>query len=116
MRESQLEADFAALIKLYDLPTPQREYAFGEHRGPKGRVAKWRFDFYWSVTPRGPLAVEIEGGTWVRGRHSRGRGMTSDSRKYNAAALMGITVLRFTSDMVKSFEAIRTLKEALTCA
>src|SRR5690242_3360565 len=105
-RESQLERDFAALIDLFKLPTPQREYRFDQG----GR--KWRFDFAW---PGQSVAVEIEGGIWTRGRHSRGSGMEADARKYNTAVIQGWKVLRFTGGMVRSGEGIRTLKEALTC-
>jgi hypothetical protein len=52
------------------------------------------------------LAVEIEGGVWVRGRHSRGAGLTADCVKYNEAAILGWTVIRCTSAQVDSGEAL----------
>lgn len=110
MKESQLEHDMAALIKLYKLPEPEREYAFEEHRGPKGRRASYRFDFAW---PDKKLAVECEGGIWHQGRHTRGAGFEADCRKYNTAVINGWAVLRFTAGMVRSFEAIRDIREAL---
>lgn len=58
---------------------------------------KWRFDFY-SRAHR--LAVEVEGGTFAGGRHSRGPGMTGDMEKYNEATLHDIRVLRFDSTMI----------------
>ena len=58
---------------------------------------KWRFDFY-SRAHR--LAIEVEGGTFAGGRHSRGPGMTRDMEKYNAAVLHRIRVLRFDSTMI----------------
>jgi hypothetical protein len=70
----------------------------------------WRFDFGW---PGRLIAAEVEGGTWSRGRHTRGAGFEKDCRKYNAAALAGWRVFRFTTDMVNSEEAIHTLEEAL---
>lgn len=102
MKESQLERDFAALIKLYKLPKPQREYRFMDTR-------RFRFDFAW---PSQKLAVECEGGVWTAGRHTRGAGFESDCRKYSLAALLGWKVLRFTSGMVRSFEAVHMLREA----
>lgn len=58
---------------------------------------KWRFDFY---SHEHRLALEVEGGTFISGRHSRGAGMREDMEKYNAATLAGIRVLRFDSAMI----------------
>ena len=57
----------------------------------------FRFDF---AHERTKVAIEIEGGTWARGAHSRGRGYAEDCEKYNAAAALGWTVFRLTSDML----------------
>lgn len=102
-RVSPLEERFDIQIRALRLPLPQIEYRFHDTR-------RWRFDYAW---PERRLAVEIEGGTWVRGRHSRGAGMRSDAEKYNTASLMGWTVLRFTGDMVKDGSALDTVKKAL---
>lgn len=107
---SQLEEDFLGTIRVLKLPEPIREYKFEEHLGPKGRKASYRFDFAW---PDIKLAAEVEGGQWTRGRHTRGAGFESDARKYNKATLLGWRVLRFPASMVKSWEAVRTVKEAL---
>lgn len=107
---SQLEEDFIGTLRVLKIPEPMREYKFEEHRGPKGRKASYRFDFAW---PTLMLAAECEGGQWTRGRHTRGSGFESDCRKYNRAALLGWRVLRFTAGMVKSWEAARTVKEAI---
>jgi very-short-patch-repair endonuclease len=79
-----------------------------EHRFDATR--KWRFDRAWLACK---LAVEIEGGTWANGRHSRGAGMRKDAEKYNAAVLQGWRVLRFTGDMVKDGSAIEVVRRAL---
>ena len=72
---------------------------------------RWRFDFAW---PGEKLAVEVEGGIFTRGRHTRGTGMLADMEKYNRAALLGWRVLRFFTDQVRDGTAIATIKEALT--
>lgn len=69
---------------------PVRELVFNPPR-------KWRFDFAW---PEKLIAVEIDGGTWSGGRHSRGTGFARDCEKLNAAALNGWRVFRFTPDML----------------
>ena len=81
-----------------------REYVFHPHR-------KWRFDF---AFPAKWIAVEIEGGIWMKqGAHTGGAGVTRDIEKANAAISLGWRVMRFTGDMVKSGEAIRMVEEAL---
>lgn len=68
-----------------------------EHRfDPKRR---WRFDF---AFPDQMVAVEIEGGVWTGGRHTRGKGYAADLEKYNAAALAGWRVFRFTTEQAVS--------------
>ena len=74
---------------------------------------KWRFDF---LCRNLGIAIEIHGGTFAAGRHTRGRGFGEDRRKMNAAALMGITVLEFDGPMVRSGEAIRVTEDALSQA
>lgn len=80
---------------------PEREYMFHPTR-------KWRFDFYF---PAHRIAVEIEGG--YGGRHQRRAGFEGDAYKYNAAARMGILVLRFTTSMVLRGDAINDVLEML---
>jgi very-short-patch-repair endonuclease len=69
---------------------------------------KWLFDF---AVPKKHLAIEIEGGQWINGRHQRGQGFQNDCEKYNAAAILGWHVLRFTTDMVNSGTMLDTLRE-----
>lgn len=71
-------------------------------------VRKWKFDF---AFPAIKLAVEIEGGTWINGRHSRGSGFTKDCEKYNAAVKLGWRVLRYTTAMVENGAAINEVVE-----
>ena len=62
---------------------------------------KWRWDFV-----VGDLAIEIQGGTWIRGGHSRGTGQRRDCAKQNAAVKAGYRALAYTTEMVLSGEAI----------
>ena len=79
--------------------TPQPEYRFHATR-------KWQFDF---AFPDSMIAVEIEG--W--GRHQRMGGFKADCEKYNAAAILGWRVLRYTTDQVKRGDAINDVLEIL---
>lgn len=71
---------------------------------------RWRFDFAFIDKK---LAIEIDGGIWVQGRHSRGAGMEKDNEKINTAVLMGWRVLKFSTGQVKKGYALKATKEAL---
>ena len=70
----------------------------------------WRLDFAY---PLRKLAIEVEGGTWTGGRHTRGQGFEDDTFKYNALTLMGWRLLRFTGTSIKSGVALQTIEAAL---
>lgn len=80
-----------------------REYRFCPPR-------MWRFDFAW---PERKLAVEIEGGTWSGGRHTRGSGFAADCSKYNAATMMGWRVLRYPAERVRDGTAVAQVASML---
>lgn len=65
--------------------------ACAEHRFHATRM--WRFDF---AIPSLKIAVEINGGVWSNGRHSRGSGLVLEYEKMRAAAILGWRVLPFT--------------------
>ena len=62
-----------------------REFQFLESR-------KWRWDF---CVPGENLAIELEGGLYTGGRHTRGPGYQEDLTKYQEGACMGWHILRF---------------------
>jgi len=74
----------------------QTEFKFCQHR-------KWRSDFLIIGTK---ILVEVEGGTWSGGRHTRGKGYEQDCEKYSWAASNGWTVLRYTTKQVNAGNAI----------
>ena len=69
---------------------------------------KWRADFH-LVGKK--ILVEVEGGIWSGGRHTRGKGYIGDMEKYNAATMMGFQVIRFSTDQVKSGHAIQQIEK-----
>lgn len=80
-----------------------REYKFHPTR-------KWRFDF---VLPVKKIAIEIEGGIWRGGAHTRGKGFEEDIVKHNEAVRLGWRVLRFSTAMVLSGDAINLVMEVV---
>ena len=59
------------------------------------------------------VALEVEGGIWTGGRHTRAAGFSGDMEKYNAMACRGILLLRTTPDMLLKTETFELLKQAL---
>lgn len=94
--EEALNQDLDLLVKAHKVPPFEREFTFFGGR-------KWRSDF---AFPEQKLLIEVEGGSWIGGRHNRGTGYQEDLRKYNTASIEGWTVFRFTTEMVKQGEAI----------
>lgn len=90
-------------IKACKLKLPIREFKICPDR-------KWRSDFVW---PEHNLIVEIEGGIYTNGRHTRPRGFKNDCEKYNYAALIGYKVIRVTPDHIKSGKALEWIEEGL---
>lgn len=70
----------------------------------------WRFDFAW---PDLKLAMEVDGGTWVGGAHSRGSGIERDCEKLAAAVTFGWRVMRCTTGQVSRGVAALWLASAI---
>jgi very-short-patch-repair endonuclease len=90
-----------------------REYHFAANLTPP---RKWRADFAagdigeWER----PVLIEVEGGTWMpKARHTSGSGFEADLTKYNAAAELGYTVLRFSTRMVNDGSALAQIQRVL---
>lgn len=78
------------------------EYRFHEQR-------KWRFDY---ALPGQRIALEVEGGVWTQGRHTRPKGFLGDMEKYNTAAVMGWRVLRTTPEKLMLTSTIQMIMDA----
>jgi hypothetical protein len=76
---------------LSKMPPPVREFQFHPDR-------KWRWDIAW---PEFKTALECDGGTYVKGGHSRGRQQRRDFEKQNAAVALGWRVFRATTDLLR---------------
>jgi hypothetical protein len=82
------------------LPIPVAEFRFMPER-------KFRFD--WAIADR-LIAIEVEGGSWTGGRHTRGAGFERDLEKYAEAFARGWRILRVSPAMIADGRAIGYLE------
>lgn len=93
----------AAQCKMAGLPEGTKEFKFHPTR-------KWRFDLCW---PELHLAVEVDGGAWVNGRHNRASGWLRDQEKLNEACVLGWRILHVTPRQVDRWEAFTLVERAI---
>lgn len=79
----------------------EREFQFEASR-------KWRADFH---LVEKKILIEVEGGIWSGGRHTRAKGYLGDMEKYNTATMLGYQVIRFSTEQVKSGLAIQQIEK-----
>jgi very-short-patch-repair endonuclease len=91
-------------LRLRGLPLPEREAKFHPKR-------RWRLDAAYRLLG---LAIEIEGGVWINGRHTRTSGYLGDIEKYNALAELGWRLLRFTPQMVEQEVAVEQIARVIS--
>lgn len=96
---------FSILCREHGITGLEQEYLFAVEIG-----RRWRFDF---AIPKHKLAIEIEGGIWITGRHNRGIGYIKDMEKYNHAALLGWRVLRFTPQQINKLETYEFISKVI---
>ena len=80
--------------------------AIQEHRFHP--VRKWRFDY---AFPEIKLAIEINGGAFINGRHNRSTGAINDWLKLNAAQRLGWCVLQYTPSNFDYTEVLQIIEE-----
>lgn len=115
--------EFGVQLKLYMMKGWEKELRFardlpfhithgmshpGQYELADKKRREFRFDY---SNQKLMIAVEIEGGIWTKGRHTRGKGYLNDCHKYNLAQAIGWTVFRFPSELVVSGHAINFIRE-----
>lgn len=108
---------FDVVCRAWGLPVPVAEYQF-DMRMPDTTATpkiprKWKFDWAWPSFNGRHIALEVEGGIFIAGRHSRGGGMLGDMEKYNEAAAQGWLVFRVTPRQLDSPETLALLRRVL---
>ena len=80
-----------------------KEYRFDTKR-------RWRFDY---AIPKFKIALEVEGGVWTNGRHTRAKGFLGDIEKYNNATILGWKVLRCTPNELYTQSTLSLIDSAI---
>lgn len=110
--------------RAYGLPPPLcgkgKEHLFHARRN-------WRFDFAWldpywlgegrehaktNEVGSPKIALEVEGGVFSGGRHTRPLGFIEDCEKYSEAAILGWCVIRCVPEQIWSGEAVKRVARA----
>ena len=85
------------------IPEPETEFVFHP-------VVKWRFDFAW---PGQKVYLEVQGGLFIGGRHTRGAALIKEYEKLNNATMLGWRGLFFQPSEVCMMDTVKIIKEAL---
>lgn len=92
-----------AYFEAHGLPAPVLEYQFHPTR-------KWRFDAAWL---REKIALEVNGGAYIGGRHNSAEGSHRDMEKFNEAAIAGWRVLYIRPQSVGTILMVDLVRRAM---
>lgn len=106
-KKNAYSAIMDAMAVVCNLPPFIYEHRFDEREKPR----RWKFD---TAIIRYKIAIEIEGGVFTQGRHTRGAGAVDDMEKYNQATLQGWAILRFTPDQMQQVETYRIIERLVS--
>lgn len=102
-RSMSSAVSFDRLCSLMHLPVPVAEHRFSPPR-------RWRFDWAW---PDQKVALEVQGGLFVQGRHARGAALLKEHEKLNEAAAQGWRVLYVVPGQLDSTATLDCLRRTL---
>lgn len=102
-KEEALAGQFVAMCTRLRLPEPVRELRFHAYR-------KWMFDYAWTADG---VALEVQGGLFTQGRHTRGAALLKEHEKLNAAAEDGWRILYTTPDQLLDLATFKMIGRAL---
>lgn len=94
---------FTQLVKSVHQLEVVKEYRFDP-------VRRWRIDY---AIPSQLIAIEVEGGVYIQGRHTRGSGFVKDMEKYNELACKGWTLLRVTPDSLLTSNTLEMIQRCV---
>ena len=93
----------------HGLPRPVFEHRFHP-------VRKWRMDIaFWNDADKDGVAIEVQGGLWIRGGHNRGAQMKSDWEKLHEAQKLGWKMIYCEPKDLLTTETAQLVKDLLNC-
>ena len=95
---------FLAALRSAEIPSPVAEFKFHP-------IRRWRFDYAW-LDQR--VYLEINGGIFVGGRHSRGASLLKEWEKIAAATAMGYRPLFCQPRDICSAKTLDAIRDALS--
>jgi hypothetical protein len=107
---SDLEHSLYYVLRKNKLKGWVAEYKFSGYLGERKR--RWRMDVCFPDADP-PLAIEVQGGLYSNGKHSREKGVRNDSQKSIEWQLAGGTIIHATPSMIKDESVVELIKEAL---
>jgi len=105
----ETEAQDLLTRQLADLGIPSPRWDRAGDRQTFSDAGNWRFD---GRLDERMIAIEIEGGTNRKSRHTSPLGYERDCTKYNEGQILGWIVLRFTYAMIRDGRAVDTVARA----
>ena len=96
MSKSELETEMDYQLRAAGYGGFVREHRFHPQR-------RWRFDFAWLDRM---IALEVDGGIWIQGRHNRPSSMEANMEKHNEASILGWKTLNVSGAMVGDGRAL----------
>ena len=101
--KSELEDTFRFQLKAARLPNAMEQVRLIPKR-------RFKHDFFFEAPYN--LAVEIQGGIWMKkGGHNTGQGIKKDCEKHTLTTLAGYWSMAFTGDHVLSGQALKWVQE-----
>lgn len=97
----KLKLDFAREVERQTGEQFETEFRFAADA-----KRRWRADIAW---PAARVAVEIDGGLWIYGRHNRGSGALADMEKDNAYATRGWLVFHTPWEWLEQSDKVKQL-------
>lgn len=108
------QAHFPDLLLEREFSDVERwESDYQERYAKSKRSKRYRADFAHLASR---TLIEIQGGTFNRGRHVTGSGYERDARKFNLAMVSGWKVFLLTSQTAKDSSALQMIAASIRCS
>lgn len=105
--------EWTQIVSVEPLPNGQVESITSSQALGKALADSIRIEGVRQRSEKPNLLIEIDGGGYVAGRHTRGAGFEADAEKQSAAAILGYRVIRLTPKQVEDGRGLNWIRQAL---